>query len=243
MVVEAGYQALFSAHGGFIGEETEFYDIPRIGVCSEHSPLALMMELEGLSLANLRYRLRKRRAREGPIASVGIKRIVQSRRADLAFPCALLAGFGRFERAFEFFAHPGVGPRPSRQLSAGGLLCDDAAFRVARMSYRIRDRSLRIRKLPWDTGSTLASLCVLGQTIIGDRTQIASGVQILSGRRQHGRSQGRAHGRSRSRACLKSFPSAPIVGLALARLSWQKLEKEPPSAPGPWSRVRFLPVR
>ena len=65
MVVEAGYSALFSAHGGFIGEDTELYDIPRIGVSSDHSPLALMMELEGLSLANLRYRMHKRRPRGG----------------------------------------------------------------------------------------------------------------------------------------------------------------------------------
>ncbi len=60
MVIEAGYRALFSAEGGFIGKETNLYDIPRIGVSSDHSPLALMMELEGLSLANLRYQLRKR---------------------------------------------------------------------------------------------------------------------------------------------------------------------------------------
>jgi peptidoglycan/xylan/chitin deacetylase (PgdA/CDA1 family) len=65
MVVEAGYRALFSAHGGFIGEDTELYDIPRIGVSSEHSPLALLMELEGLSLANLRHQFQKRRARKG----------------------------------------------------------------------------------------------------------------------------------------------------------------------------------
>ena len=65
MVVEAGYQALFSAHGGFIDEETELYDIPRIAVSSDQSPLALLMELEGLSLANLRYQLGKRRKKEG----------------------------------------------------------------------------------------------------------------------------------------------------------------------------------
>jgi acetyltransferase-like isoleucine patch superfamily enzyme len=45
----------------------------------------------------------------------------------------------------------------------------------------------------------IGMLCVLGQTSIGDRTQIASGVQILSGRRQHGRGkdgriQGAEHG-------------------------------------------------
>ena len=61
MAKQAGYSALFSAHGGFINSETELYDIPRLGISSDHSPLALMMELEGLSLANLRYQLLKRR--------------------------------------------------------------------------------------------------------------------------------------------------------------------------------------
>jgi len=65
MVVEAGYRALFSARGGFIGEDTELYDTPRIGVSSDHSPLALIMELEGLSPANLRYQVHKRRQRKG----------------------------------------------------------------------------------------------------------------------------------------------------------------------------------
>jgi peptidoglycan/xylan/chitin deacetylase (PgdA/CDA1 family) len=65
MVMEAGYQALFSAHGGFIGKDTSLYDIPRIGVSSDHSPLALMMELEGLSLAHLRYRRGKRHRHQG----------------------------------------------------------------------------------------------------------------------------------------------------------------------------------
>jgi peptidoglycan/xylan/chitin deacetylase (PgdA/CDA1 family) len=54
MVVEAGYSALFSAHGGFIDEKTSLFDIPRIGVSSDHSPLALMMELEGISLKHLK---------------------------------------------------------------------------------------------------------------------------------------------------------------------------------------------
>ena len=53
MVAGAGYRALFSAGGGFVGSATELFDIPRFGVSSDHSPLALMMELEGLSLAHL----------------------------------------------------------------------------------------------------------------------------------------------------------------------------------------------
>ena len=60
MVAGAGYQALFSAYGGFIDQNTPLFDIPRFGVGSDHSPLALMMELEGLSLAHLSYLLHRR---------------------------------------------------------------------------------------------------------------------------------------------------------------------------------------
>jgi peptidoglycan/xylan/chitin deacetylase (PgdA/CDA1 family) len=60
MVRSAGYRALFSAHGGFVDRETKIFDIPRLGVSSDHSPLALMMELEGISTAYFRYWLRRR---------------------------------------------------------------------------------------------------------------------------------------------------------------------------------------
>jgi peptidoglycan/xylan/chitin deacetylase (PgdA/CDA1 family) len=63
MVKGSGYQALFSAGGGFIGPKTSLFDIPRFGVSSDHSPLALMMELEGLSLAHLSYVVRAFRNR------------------------------------------------------------------------------------------------------------------------------------------------------------------------------------
>jgi peptidoglycan/xylan/chitin deacetylase (PgdA/CDA1 family) len=60
MVRSAGYRALFSAHGGFVDRDTKIFDIPRLGVSSDHSPLALMMELEGISTAYFRYWLGKR---------------------------------------------------------------------------------------------------------------------------------------------------------------------------------------
>jgi peptidoglycan/xylan/chitin deacetylase (PgdA/CDA1 family) len=63
MVIAAGYQGLFSAYGGFVGERTSLFDIPRIAVSSDHSPLALLMELEGISLAHLKDCLSSRRAR------------------------------------------------------------------------------------------------------------------------------------------------------------------------------------
>ena len=49
MVASAGYRALFSAHGGFIGPQTSLFDIPRFGVSSDQSALALLMRLEGIS--------------------------------------------------------------------------------------------------------------------------------------------------------------------------------------------------
>lgn len=45
----AGYRGLFSAHGGFVNADT-YVGVPRFGVSSDHSALALMMELEGISL-------------------------------------------------------------------------------------------------------------------------------------------------------------------------------------------------
>jgi peptidoglycan/xylan/chitin deacetylase (PgdA/CDA1 family)/folate-dependent phosphoribosylglycinamide formyltransferase PurN len=52
MVKQAGYSALFSASGGFVNRHTSPFDIPRFGVSSDHSPLALIMKLEGISLSH-----------------------------------------------------------------------------------------------------------------------------------------------------------------------------------------------
>ena len=60
MVRSSGYRALFSAHGGFIDADTKIWDIPRLGASSDHSALALLMELEGISPLQFRYWLRKR---------------------------------------------------------------------------------------------------------------------------------------------------------------------------------------
>jgi methionyl-tRNA formyltransferase/peptidoglycan/xylan/chitin deacetylase (PgdA/CDA1 family) len=48
MIHEAGYSALFAAHGGFVDGNADLYDLPRIGVSFRHSPLFLLLELEGL---------------------------------------------------------------------------------------------------------------------------------------------------------------------------------------------------
>jgi hypothetical protein len=53
VIRDAEFDAVFSAHGGTVGPRTDLFDIPRIGVSSEHRPLDLMMEIEGLALGDL----------------------------------------------------------------------------------------------------------------------------------------------------------------------------------------------
>jgi peptidoglycan/xylan/chitin deacetylase (PgdA/CDA1 family) len=53
IVRSAGYDAMFSAHGGFVNARTDLFDIPRCGVSSLHRPIDLIMEIEGLSLGDL----------------------------------------------------------------------------------------------------------------------------------------------------------------------------------------------
>ena len=105
----------------------------------------------------------------------------------LVFPLALLSGFGRVESLYVLGAQWCA--------SLPGILGD---------YLRIAFYHLTLQQCPLDSriqfGSFFAhpqarvgrsvyigSYCILGRTSIGDRSQIASGVQILSGKRQHGR--------------------------------------------------------
>ncbi len=47
-VKQAGYKALFSAYGGFVGKDTDIWDIPRMGVNGKVRPLYLLLEIEAL---------------------------------------------------------------------------------------------------------------------------------------------------------------------------------------------------
>jgi len=49
VVQGAGFRALFSAHGGVIKKHCNRFDLPRRGASTEHRPLDMMMEIEGLS--------------------------------------------------------------------------------------------------------------------------------------------------------------------------------------------------
>ncbi|HLW77897.1 MAG TPA: polysaccharide deacetylase family protein, partial [Bryobacteraceae bacterium] len=46
---EAGYVALFAAHGGFVGAATDPYDIPRLGASYLSPPVYCLLEIEGLA--------------------------------------------------------------------------------------------------------------------------------------------------------------------------------------------------
>ena len=49
-----GYRAVFSAHGGYVEGNCDLYDIPRIGISQYHSPLELLLVLEGLTLSRVK---------------------------------------------------------------------------------------------------------------------------------------------------------------------------------------------
>ena len=106
----------------------------------------------------------------------------------LVLPLALLSGFGRIEAIFVFFAQllalaPGL---PGDYLRAGYYRL---TLTEAPLSSRIQFGSFfahsqaRLAEHVY-----IGSNCILGHTEIGERTHIASGVQIPSGRRQHPRS-------------------------------------------------------
>jgi virginiamycin A acetyltransferase len=105
-----------------------------------------------------------------------------------AFVPALLAGFGRVKPVYTFFAQAFA--------TAPGGIGDFLRGAYYRMTLQAFDLSSRI-----SYGSFFAhpeakigkrvyvgSYCILGRVTIGDGTLLASGVQILSGGKQHTRS-------------------------------------------------------
>jgi peptidoglycan/xylan/chitin deacetylase (PgdA/CDA1 family) len=56
LIRRSGYEAIFSAHGGYVTRRSSVFDLPRVGVSGRTRPLDLLMEIEGLSLGALRRR-------------------------------------------------------------------------------------------------------------------------------------------------------------------------------------------
>jgi virginiamycin A acetyltransferase len=116
-----------------------------------------------------------------------LKAIAHGASLAITFVPALLSGFGRVEQIFEFFAHafaavPGI-PGDYLRIAWYKLTLDECSL-DSRIQFGSFFAHARVRI---GRGVYIGSYCILGQTTIGDRTQIASGVQILSGRRQHAR--------------------------------------------------------
>jgi len=107
----------------------------------------------------------------------------------LALPWAALAGFGRFGATFNIGAHLAS--------QVPGIVGD--YYRVAYYKLTLKQCSLYGRisfgsffahsDAIMGHGVYIGPYCVLGCCRIGDRTQIAGQVQILSGRRQHRRNE------------------------------------------------------
>jgi len=117
----------------------------------------------------------------------------------VAFPAAALAGFGRWKPLFASFA--------TLFALAPGILGDYLRISFYHLTLTRCPLSSRIQfgsffahpEARVGAGVYIGSYCILGRAIIGDRTQIASGVQILSGSHQHvrdasGRISGSAEG-------------------------------------------------
>lgn len=107
----------------------------------------------------------------------------------LAFPAALLSGFGRIRGVYRFFAqtHALIPGLPGDYLRAGYYRWTLKEFgensRIEFASYFAHPEARVGRNV------YIGSMNILGRAEIGDGCQIASGVQILSGARQHARKQ------------------------------------------------------
>jgi virginiamycin A acetyltransferase len=115
------------------------------------------------------------------------KRVAASVSRILMFPLACLAGFGRWYEPYLFLAQT-LAMIPARLGSY---------FRIAYYSFTLegagRDSHMGFGSYfvypdaSFEDGVGIGAYCVLGQVDIGEGTQIASHVQILSGSKQHRR--------------------------------------------------------
>lgn len=106
-----------------------------------------------------------------------------------AFLPAVVSGFGRWGAPYEFFAHAFA--------LAPGIIGDYLRIAFYRLTLAECCLSSRVSfgsffphpEAKLGSHVYIGSYCIIGKAVIGERTQIASGVQILSGRRQHSRDE------------------------------------------------------
>lgn len=118
-----------------------------------------------------------------------LKRTLHAAFLLLAFPMALLSLFGRIEEVYRCFAQfcamaPGL-PGDYLRIAYYKLTLSECAMdsRIQFGSFFAHPQARLGRSV------YIGCYCMLGRTTIGDRTQIASQVQIPSGKRQHARDE------------------------------------------------------
>src|ERR1039458_6791051 len=118
-----------------------------------------------------------------------VKWILRGASLVAAFLPAAASAFGAWESCYELFAHvcsmiPGI-PGDYLRIAFYKLTLTECDL-SSRVSFGSFFAHPQVRL---GAGVYIGPYCVLGKTAIGDRTQIASGVQILSGSRQHARNE------------------------------------------------------
>jgi acetyltransferase-like isoleucine patch superfamily enzyme len=114
-----------------------------------------------------------------------LKTVVNGACLILALPAAILSLFGRVEPLYLIFAHcyamlPGL-PGDYLRIAFYRLTLQECSL-ASRVSF---GAFFAHREATVAPGVYIGPYCVLGRVMIGERTQIASGVQVLSGRHQH----------------------------------------------------------
>jgi hypothetical protein len=80
LIRQSGYEALFSAYGGYFDSKSDVYDVPRWSVSSRFRPLDLLMEVEGLSISAFKRRWRAALPRRGKVEKRAIQVRLRERR-------------------------------------------------------------------------------------------------------------------------------------------------------------------
>jgi acetyltransferase-like isoleucine patch superfamily enzyme len=144
-----------------------------------------------------------------------IKWVVQAITLVLVAPSALLCGFGRLEAPFTVFAHlyalvPGI-PGDYLRIAFYKLTLENCSLN-SRISFGAFFAHPQARV---GDGVYIGPYCVLGRVRIGSGTQIATAVQVLSGKRQHARDEdGRISGAEQGVFSTVSIGSDCWIGAA-----------------------------
>jgi virginiamycin A acetyltransferase len=144
-----------------------------------------------------------------------LKAIVQSAALVVAAPGALLCGLGRFKILYSLFANlfalaPGL-PGDYLRIAFYKLTLEDCS-----LSSRISFGSFFAHpEASLGPGVYIGSYSIIGKARIGARTQIASSVQILSGKHQHSRdAEGRISGSDRGKFTTVTIGADCWIGAA-----------------------------